>query len=411
MHYITLDTNTWIYLANGTEPVRLLHFIKREVEKNNITILLPDIITKEWEIHKEKTVRQGSIKHFNEVKEALERILKLLGDKGERDILSFLLDENDDKDYFKDFLEKFKLKKKEIDEAISDNIKLIDELFKSHSTKINIKDEVYIKSGHFALEKKAPFKLKNSFADSLILFSVLDYVKSNAIEDAIFISYNTDDFCEKKEGKKTLHSDLVEEFKNAKCHFYKIVGEALNTIEKNILSNEELDLIEEMQNDESWNYEPEFCQVCQENNDRLNAVTSWRSYDLKDERISGNVNPTQSKFDFSKNTIQPISKEPITTIEVGHCDWCNSEHFKCINCQTVNAIWDGEHSERKECEGCGLNYVINKAYDSNAVDEEVEYTVPKDTVTCQKCGEEFDEGDILENICFTCEEEYAYGNK
>ena len=111
MHFITLDTNTWIYLANGTEPVRLLHFIKQEVEKRNITILLPKVVLDEWEIHKDKTVRQGSIKHFNEVKDALEKILKLLGAKGERDVLRFLLDEKDDKDYFKDFLEKFKLKK------------------------------------------------------------------------------------------------------------------------------------------------------------------------------------------------------------------------------------------------------------------------------------------------------------
>ncbi|MEA5406045.1 hypothetical protein VB776_24110 [Arcicella sp. DC2W] len=71
MHYISLDTNTWIYLANGTEPVRLLHFIKQEVERGNITILLPEIVSSEWDLHKDKTVRQGSIKHFNDVQEAL----------------------------------------------------------------------------------------------------------------------------------------------------------------------------------------------------------------------------------------------------------------------------------------------------------------------------------------------------
>lgn len=360
MHYITLDTNTWIYLANGTEPVRLLHFIKREVEKNNITILLPEVVENEWEVHKEKTVRQGSIKHFNDIKEALERILKLLGDKGEKDILSFLLDEKDDKDYFKDFLEKFKLKKREIEDAISDNIKLIDDLFKNYSTKIKIKDEVYIKAGKFALEKKAPFRLKNSFADALIVFSFLDYVMSNSIEGSLFISYNTDDFCEKKEGKKNLHPDLVKEFEDAKSNFYKIVGEALNTIEQDIVSKEELELIEEMQNDENWSYEPEICQVCQENNDRFNAVTFGRPCELIDERLSPRANPNTRKYNFAENSIQPLTDNPITTIEVGFCDWCNTEHFICINCGATNPIWEGEYNERKECEGCGLNYIINR---------------------------------------------------
>ena len=91
MHYITLDTNTWIYLANGTEPVKLLHYLNSEVEKGNIKILLPLQVVTEWENNKEKNVKQGSLKHFGEIKEALDRLLKLLGEKGEKDILKFLL--------------------------------------------------------------------------------------------------------------------------------------------------------------------------------------------------------------------------------------------------------------------------------------------------------------------------------
>ena len=81
MYYLTLDTNTWIYLANGTEPVRLLTFIKQEVDKGYVTILLPEIIIKEWDRNKDNAVKQGSIKHFNDITYALDRILKLLGDR------------------------------------------------------------------------------------------------------------------------------------------------------------------------------------------------------------------------------------------------------------------------------------------------------------------------------------------
>lgn len=409
MHYITLDTNTWIYLANGTEPVRLLKYIDNEVDKGNITILIPEIVVNEWEIHKDKTVRQGSIKHFNEVKIALDKILKLLGDKGEKSFISFLIDEKDDKDYFKDFIDNFTEKKKEVESAVSENIKLVDELFKNKATIIGIKDEIYKKSGQYALEKKAPFKLKNSFADALILFSFLDYVKTESIEGAIFISYNTDDFCEKKEGKKLLHPDLVEEFENAKSKFYKIVGEALNTIEEDIISKEELALIEELQNENNWNDDIDFCDVCRENDDRISALY-FNQRPLIDERNSDIIeDPNQIEFSFSKDLPKSKKAGIYSSIEIGNCDWCSSEHFKCVDCGDINAVWEGEYNKKKECEGCGLEYLISREYSRDGM-EEIEYLIPKSTQTCEKCGDEFDKDEVIENICINCENEYSYGD-
>lgn len=91
MHYLTLDTNTWIYLANGTEPVRILNYIYQEVEKLNITILLPKVIIKEWNKNKEFAVKKGGLKHYKDVTEALEKIAKLLGDTPKDEMFRFLL--------------------------------------------------------------------------------------------------------------------------------------------------------------------------------------------------------------------------------------------------------------------------------------------------------------------------------
>ena len=407
MYYITLDTNTWIYLANGTEPVKLLNFIKQEVEKENITILLPEIVIKEWEVNKDKAVRQGSIKHFNDIENALERILKLLGDKGEKDVLSFLIEKKDDGDYFKDFIENFKKKKSEIEGAVSNNIKVIDDLFRNKSTVIEIKNDIYIKCGKYALEKKAPFKFKNSYADALILFSLLDYVKTESIKNSIFISYNTDDFCEKKDKKRLLHPDLVEEFKEANCHFYTIVGEALNTVKKDILSKEELDLIQELQNDSNWNNDIEFCLACQENNDKMSEVYFGGPIEIIDERLKNKVDLRSVKNDFFLDS-EPVFDIPYTkTIEVGNCDWCDTEHFKCIVCGELNAIWQNEYNEDKECEGCGLTYFIKRKYDRKGI-EDIEYTIPNNTIKCEKCGEDFNKEDMIENLCINCENEYSY---
>lgn len=412
MHYLTLDTNTWIYLANGTEPVRLLTFIKREVDKNNIKILLPEIVVKEWDKNKDKAVKQGGLKHYKDVNEALDRIQKLLGDKGERDYFSFLLDEKDDNDYFTEFIEKFKEKRKEIEDAIADNIKLIDDLFKHKSTEIiKIKNEVFIKAGHFALEKKAPFRNRNSFADALIVFSFIDFVKTKSIEGALFITYNTDDFCEKKNGEKYLHPDLKPEFSSSKSEFYKIVGEALNTIEKDIVSNEELEFIKEQQEEAERERDIVYCQVCNEMSDRYNEVYFGRPQELIDERNRLKyIDPNQGEFEFAENLPKTKPKKYFDKIEVGHCNWCNTEHFICVNCGNVNAVWNNEYNERKECDSCGLPYLIDTSNDNDDVGEP-QYRILKDTQTCEKCGNEFEDDGSGNNICEKCEDEYAYGEK
>ncbi|MEY3499389.1 MAG: hypothetical protein RL308_1058 [Bacteroidota bacterium] len=404
MYYITLDTNTWIYLANGTEPVRLLNYISEEVDNGNITILVPQTVAEEWEIHKDKTVRQGTIKHFKDITNAMEVISKLLGDRAEKNVFNFLLDAKEDKAYFQDFINNFKKKEQEIAEAISENIKLIDSLFKKKSTVINIKDEIYVKSGKFALEKKAPFGQKNSFADALILFSFLDYVKVNAINNSMFISYNTKDFCEKNEHNKPfLHKDLENEFKQVNSQYYKTISEAINTIKEGIVSPDELELIEELQSDDEWNDDIEFCRICQEYNGHSNLVNFGRDYELHDERIRYIYITNQTEFEFSSKL--PRSKSNLK-IPVGHCDWCNSEHFECVECSTINAILDDEYNEVKQCLGCGLKYYV----EYNLKTQNSNYKILKNTITCQKCGNEFDEENIIENICIGCEKIYSSGD-
>jgi predicted nucleic acid-binding protein len=386
MHYITLDTNTWIYLANGTEPARLLSYINSEVDNGNLTILLPEYIIQEWQNHKQKTVWNGSIKHFEEINKSLDTIQRLLSNEEKKDAISFLLAEEEEKPHLKDIIISFKKKQKQIEEAVINNISLIDTLFKSKSIIIPANEKVYVKCGKFALDKKAPFKFKNSFADALILFSLLDYIKEHSIENTLFISYNTSDFCEQKDGKKALHPDLIDEFKTADCKYYKTLSEALNTIKADIVSREELKLIRILQAESNEVDDIEFCHVCEENDEKLNEVYFRKPHELIDER---------NKY---------------TEISVGRCDWCNSIHFKCVECRTVNAVWGGDYDVRKECEGCGLNYVITSSRDRDNV-ESIHYTIPKDTITCQKCGDEFGSDDMIENLCINCESEYSYGEK
>lgn len=406
MHYLTLDTNTWIYLANGTEPVKLLHYIKEEVERDNITILLPQIVVTEWNKNKDKAVKQGVLKHYSEINESLERILKLLGDKGERDVFSFLLPDDYKKDHFKDVIEKFKGKKKDIEDAINNNIKLIDELFLHKNTRvINIDNETYLKAGEFAIEKKAPFKTKNSFADALIVFSFIKFVEQSAIEGALFITYNTEDFCEKKDCKKFLHSDLKPDFLRTKSNFFTIVGEALNTIKENIVSEDELEFIKEQQEWGDIDDDIEYCEVCDDNG--YNNEIYFNEEELIDERKIDPISVNQLEFGFAKDMPRTPVRLRYEKIEIGHCSWCSTEYFKCVECGELNEVLPIDYNKRIECHGCGLHYFIDHFMDTDYLEEKT-YKILSPKEICQKCGEEFEPDGSGTNICTKCEEEYSF---
>lgn len=404
MHYLALDTNTWIYLANGTEPVKLLTYIIEESEAENIKVIVPEIIIDEWNKNKDHAVKQGALKHFKEITEAFDRILKLLGNKGERDVFSFLLPEKEEKDYFKDFIEKFKSQRKDVEDAINENIDAIDNLFRSKKIElIKVTDKIILESAHQALEKKAPFLKKNSFADAVILFGFLDYVASNNIQSAMFISYNTEDFCEKKDSKKTLHSDLVPAFEKNGSRFFHIVGEALSTIQKDIITPEELDLIRELQNETDDNSIK--CINCEKNVDRYSLVFFSDAY-LIDERIKPNKIPTnQEELPFGKEFAKKEGKEQVVfdTIRVGTCEYCNTEHFICVECGALNMIHDQEYGEKKPCDGCELNYLIENEYDRKGMLESTSYTIPKNLKTCLMCENEYEDFESDDEICGECE--------
>ena len=407
MHYISLDTCTWIYLANGTEPVKLLDFIFEESGKGNISIIVPRVVIYEWEKNKINTVERGAIKHFRQIIEELKRVSRLLGKKGERPKFSFLIEEEDDNEYFEEVIEKIKNKREDVKAAIQENINKIDEIFKNPSTiVIEIKDKVKLLAGQHAMERKAPFKEKNSFADALILFSFIDYVTQENIEGASFVTYNTEDFCEKSNGKKDLHPDLEPYFKKSKSNFFRIVGELLNTIKKDIITKEELEWVKKMQLEAEIYQDVEYCQECFEMDKRPSELHFGEPIEIFNERKFDQLDPNQMEFAFAKDMQKKIPEEIISTIQVTKCDYCGTEHFKCQKCNTVNAVWDHEFNSKKECEGCYLPYFIDTSSDYENIGEGYEYRIVKDYikdyVNCEQCGEEFAEDDISAGICQQC---------
>ena len=78
MQYVTLDTNAWINLANGTEPARLLEALNKGVQDREITVILPTIIIDEWNKGKNKEIVSGVLKTFDNVEKGMGQILNVL---------------------------------------------------------------------------------------------------------------------------------------------------------------------------------------------------------------------------------------------------------------------------------------------------------------------------------------------
>jgi hypothetical protein len=406
MHYITLDTNTWIYLANGTEPVRILNFIVQETIKGNICILLPHVIVDEWERNKEKSVTQGSLQHFKDIKAQLSRIKQLIDNERGLDAFDFLLDDEERSDQVEmtvliEYIDQFKKKRQSIEKAVKRNIELIDELFTKHAKIIEISAEVYVKAGNAALDKKAPFaRNKNSFADAIIVFSFLDHVKRNNIKGAKFISYNVEDFCEKANGVTQLHPDLVHEFDECQSEYHKIVGQAFQSIKEDIISKEELAYIEEWQ--EGWDDELEYCEVCSDIHERA-SIVNFSELPLEDDRY----NPDQLMILFDDQTSQ-IS-DINSTITAGECEYCSTEYFICVDCCEMNTVHEFDYDEPIECVGCGLGYVIRCDYDRDGIIVSKAYSISSELFKCEKCCNVFSKDLMNGSLCLNCEDEYSYG--
>jgi hypothetical protein len=94
-----------------------------------------------------------------------------------------------------------------------------------------------------------------------------------------------------------------------------------------------------------------------------------------------------------------------TSISVGHCEYCSTEYFKCVDCLDINLMWEGYYDDHVYCEGCGLKYLINREFDNEHL-ESTEFIIPKKYHICSICGTELEEGTIGNN-CEDCKESYA----
>ncbi|MBC8052164.1 MAG: DUF4935 domain-containing protein [Sphingobacteriaceae bacterium] len=405
MYYICLDTNAWIYLVNGMEPVKLLHFIEDQVELGTITLLVPELTVSEWNENK-GNIKQAVFKELNAAMDNFERITKAIS-RRTADAFEFLFTSKDDhrleEKYFDNISNDIKANRAKLEDAIGQNIISVEKLFEHKSTiRLPTTAESKMQAADLALQKKAPFLKKNSFADATILMVFCNYLRESGIDGGIFISYNSEDYCLKENKSKSLHPHLAPFIDDVQAKFYIYTGEAMNSIEQ-VLTEQELSRIREIQ--EEW--EEHYCEVCTENR-RYSSLYFSEPFDIDNENNIGGSVVTGNELSLNDAKRVVAEESLVTSIQTAQCSYCGVDHFLCQKCGSVNALWDDMYNERIECEGCGIPYIFEQSYDYHDGGG-VEIRIPKDLKLCQGCNDEFEELSDS-GLCVECEEEYATGD-
>ena len=390
MIYICLDTCTWIYLANGIEPSKLLTYLKNEIEEDSLRIILPEIIIDEWNRNKSTAVHNQIRRAIKENKEQLDNLKNLIG----RSAID-LFGETDESDEIEDLIEKLqkKLDKNSylFTEKANTNIKLIEDIFLDARTeKIAITKSTLNTAAQMAINKEAPFKTKNSMADAVIFIEYIKYLKKNKIKGAYFISWNHTDFCHTK---GHLFPNLRKLFDKVEGKFFNALGHALHSIDTEAISLKELKFIERYIDEETDN--SYLCSECQFD---FRFKISNKIIDER-ERIDPNQLSMFSDVKYSEFI-------EFDEFEIGECG-CGNEHVVCPNCQEI-LIFDGSYIYNKiqKCESCSLKFYYsseNKKGGLNSLFRILDY----DTENCEKCGKEYKGLDVWNTgCCFECENEY-----
>ena len=211
MTNIALDTNIWIYLTKDTFYELWLK-LKEMKEKDEIRIIVNDVLLLEWERNKGNTIDTLITNLKNEYSSAKN--------------LSHYLDEPHKTDYLR-IVSEYKDEEIRVDRA-KKRVEEVETFMKSCKI-IEVTEEQKMFIANLAINKKAPFQNnKNNFNDALILRNIFEYSDNTIpnLYDLIYVSNNPDDFIDKATSE--VHSTILEGLNPKRLKNVKDLGHALH---------------------------------------------------------------------------------------------------------------------------------------------------------------------------------------
>jgi hypothetical protein len=233
--YLILDTNNWIYLANGLDPIsnkhhddlhyELLRSLKMLKDKKQVQVIVNDIIIAEWNRNKEhckskiKKLEQKLANKENAFKE-IEKYTKA-----------------DTNQLQEEFIEGIKedIRKNE------QHIQNVEKFIFNDCIRVEISQATKLKIFDLSINNQPPFhNNKNNVGDAAILLSAVEYLKGMQHYfgyQAFFISNNIGEYTDGK-NLKQFHPQLTDLLSGINIQFERVLPSALN-ISKQIITEME----------------------------------------------------------------------------------------------------------------------------------------------------------------------------
>lgn len=188
---ITLDTCVWLELLKDSfyEPNSLFNEICYWIENKHVNHIAPQNIIKEW--HRNKSNEQKRVIAHIKEREALQG-----------------------GDFFKNNPEiKSTYQPDVIEEKIRERIEKVDNIFSNYSEIAPNKDQILLKAAARCLNEEPPNHKKESFRDSVNIFTLIDHLIEHGHSNSLFTTIDGDF----NDGKRSieLHHELKKHFENA----------------------------------------------------------------------------------------------------------------------------------------------------------------------------------------------------
>lgn len=213
---LILDTNIWIHHIALDNPPGIFENLKDQIKTEQVYLLSNTIILDEWHRNKQITINS---------------VVKIIKDQSKNalEIKEFL--NNSDRQIMEELLKKYASKEEERITLAKERIEEIENLINS-ATQTEITSEMKLKVVDWALQKRAPFTIKNnSVGDALILLSAVEhrrkYIDKGFIPKGFFVSFNHTDYAEKLD-KDIIHKDLEELLQDGNIEYKRNIGEVLH---------------------------------------------------------------------------------------------------------------------------------------------------------------------------------------
>lgn len=416
MIYLCCDTNIWINISNGLEPPRLLNRLNDEVRDGNIKLLLPEIILKEWERNKERFIVEQTQDSTTKQIDSLKKLNEFL-EHDEFDF-SFLWDEeignNENekvtklRDKIEELISELKEHKTEIINRAKKNVETVESIFKNPNTIVlptDSKSSMTVVG--LATEKKFPLENeKNNFADALIFYQFINYLKDNGLEKGHFVTSNKKEFFPNP--KKILHESLQKEIDDTKSFFYKSLSEALNkTLNEELVNFKELKRIEELAELQNINLDEDiyYCLACDGDEGGESILHFSSDIEIIDERSK--IDKNQLALELEDEYVAEVEEMPVPhEAESAVCGYCGTEHIVCPECKQIWDFMSYKINQIQNCESCNLRFKYVEDKDRKGMVLSTHLELLDDYDHCSKCGTEFDASESGIDICEKCNEEY-----